>query len=818
MESCKRINLIKQIFEPAGRGPSSGNNASSTLPTIQIEEWVSRRRPNELREEAVTELKSASGRQRVGLKNLGLRELPPDQLVIYGTSKAKDLSLAHNDLERFPEVVLNLSNLETLSISHNMLRKFPRGIDNLKNLRSLNLSKNAIGTIPDAIGALTKLKSLDVSSNSLRYVSDKIGDLGRLQTLSLNENLLKEITSEVRKLTKLEKLNLARNRLTRLPEEVGSLTKLEKLNVADNQLSGDDAIPSSVARLETLKELDVSGNPLAWLHVDFGPFQYASKSKLTIARQRTGYEVPWGKLTISIANTYLPNELAPARLGRLPDPGYQGPTFKKPYTGPVLGERAPQPEHQRTQEIPRDRSGHKDDPHYGHYGDKGPELSPEREGAWHLEQQKRQVNPRARDRSSHRDRYHDDRSSVRSGSTFEFVDGTPPRSHRNKQGFRRDSDGESSHRSDRKPGRHNHEYSDRSVSSREDRHDPWSHGKAPMDGFQHYGPRGNAEGQDAYGGPPPAPFKQVAFQGIPYRQGLAQGGEYHSVGEQWAGVTGPAVVPQTTPVLHALLAKIHEATQAAHAAPPQTGMYSNRPMPGAGLPPQYEPRPPLQRAYGRTLQEEVVERGTLFDYQTVPLYGDHMAHQAIMGLNVERRHADGLRALKSRYPIRTEGDTLDHYVNLAKNMKTTYDDLLGIARMMYRQEVINGLAERVAEANRQDNQSNIDKTAPYQVEDPHVIALVYQVIVARECHILPVKDVHHQLVTNDAFKAVFASVIVPGELENVKEMVQKAVWDEECKEAQFDDFLNRQPFWIAYRNEHAKNSLLHWNAKYPKSY
>ncbi|MBW8829013.1 MAG: hypothetical protein JF606_06200 [Burkholderiales bacterium] len=334
MFRCKYINVIPSIIqsESAGHEIPLGNRASSPLRS-EIREYVNSRRSAEERQKAVNTLESAwtSSPSRVSLKNLQLRELPPDQLLSNGAGKAKDLSLAHNCLKNISPAVLNLSNLEKLSISHNSLREIPRGIRNLPNLRSINFSTNAIEVIPDEIGNLTKLTSLDVSSNKLMYVSDRIGDLMRLEKLSLQENLLTEIPSVVGRLTRLNNLNLASNQLTGLPGEVGYLQCLEKLNVADNQLTADNAIPSSVAKLKKLKNLNVSGNPLSILHVDFGPFQYVSTSKMTIGRQKTGFEMPFGQLTINIANTYLPQGLAPARLL----PVDHTPSFKEPYVGPV---------------------------------------------------------------------------------------------------------------------------------------------------------------------------------------------------------------------------------------------------------------------------------------------------------------------------------------------------------------------------------------------------------------------------------------------------------------------------------------------------
>jgi hypothetical protein len=291
-------------------------------------------------------------------------------------------------------------------------------------------------------------------------------------------------------------------------------------------------------------------------------------------------------------------------------------------------------------------------------------------------------------------------------------------------------------------------------------------------------------------------FEQDPYQGVPYHPGFAQGSEYRAAGNLRSGFSGPTVVPQPTPVLNALLTKLHEATISRNTT--------------------IAPRPTFQQEYGNRLQEQVAARGTLFNY-TVPLYGDPMIEESFIQRDVDRRHADNLNALKTRYSIRINEETLNNLVLLAKTYsKTTYDDMVNIGLMMYRQEVINDLAERVAEANRQDNANNIDKSAPYKVEDPHLIALAYQSIVAEELRILPMQDVSNELVTNEAFTAVLACVIPPDRLEVFKNRLLGEVHEEESKQAKVEDFLKRQPFWNAYQEEYRRSAMLSWSAKYPR--
>ncbi|MBW8829008.1 MAG: hypothetical protein JF606_06175, partial [Burkholderiales bacterium] len=171
----------------------------------------------------------------------------------------------------------------------------------------------------------------------------------------------------------------------------------------------------------------------------------------------------------------------------------------------------------------------------------------------------------------------------------------------------------------------------------------------------------------------------------------------------------------------------------------------------------------------------------------MPLYGDPTLEDSFTQRDVERRYADNLSALKTRYSIRIDEETLNNLVHLAKTYsKATYDDMVGIARMMYRQEVINALAERTAEANRQDNENSIDKSAPHKVEDPHLIALAYQTIVAEELRILPMEDVAIELATNEAFNAVLACVIPPDQIEVYKQRVLGEVYQEEKNEPRVD--------------------------------
>lgn len=52
------------------------------------------------------------------------------------------LDLSHNNLDRFPQEIIQLENLESLSITHNNLRSVPEDIRELKRLRVIDLTGN----------------------------------------------------------------------------------------------------------------------------------------------------------------------------------------------------------------------------------------------------------------------------------------------------------------------------------------------------------------------------------------------------------------------------------------------------------------------------------------------------------------------------------------------------------------------------------------------------------------------------------------------------------------------------------------------------
>ena len=121
-------------------------------------------------------------------------------------SKLQSLNLDQNRLQKFPEVVTQLSYLRQLHLDNNQIR-LPATIKNLIELEQLWLGGNLLWQLPIELGQLTselgnlkRLVSLNPGHNHLTKIPSQILDLRQLETLNLEGNVRSNIVTDFGKL------------------------------------------------------------------------------------------------------------------------------------------------------------------------------------------------------------------------------------------------------------------------------------------------------------------------------------------------------------------------------------------------------------------------------------------------------------------------------------------------------------------------------------------------------------------------------------------------------------------------------------------
>ena len=786
--------------------------------------WINdqRRRPNERRGTAVARLGEAKPGQDVKLDNLALTELP--DFLAEQARGAKAISLASNNLPAIPSAILSFQKLNKLDISGNELSALSPQIGQMTKLRELDVSHNGLGELPREIGQMSGLRHLNVGYNALRELPPTVGNLKALKTLKLCGNKLTDLPAEIEGWTKLEVLDLSRNHFALLPLEIGKLTKLETLNVANCQLSdvidtapviapGEPdqpraarrtrAIPEAIGKLKSLRQLDVRGNPLVTLPNSFGPFEYASKSRLEIKQQGAG-AFSSKRVRIKIANTPLPVELElDGRLDELtgiyaPKPPVYEPLYNKELnsTGgeddggpPPPFEARPQPLAQMAAVMPELLSA------YSALGATSADVAALNEL---LRQAAMQQVARASvaEQAPPVHEVEPPPEPVRHVPTATFA---PPTSMRGKEAeqpfefqppptstfssgvFSDSSDDvefevESLSRTRKVPPAaptHHAVYTahEHIAQSSGSAHTAPLFRAAPV---QSMPPQGIAMQSMPMGVPPVQPTPAMSAQPMP-RNPIFAGAYAHASPTDANAELIAQVVRQVADIM--------------------------RPRPPVP--------PPVYAAPATSGNDE------WFDYAT-PAFGDpeHQFNLDMMGLHdVLHSSLHGL-ADAHRERLYLQDDELDHRVEQARIRalkspqpgETLARNLRTLGGMMFRQDVICRLAESVAELNKQKKAA--DPSRSNLVEDPLLIAFVYQTIVCRsnELQILGFGDMRNELDRDPNLQKIFGLVVSPEKMPEVQAQimseVRKAENANEGNEAK--KFLDDQPFWKEFLESQKK--------------
>jgi internalin A len=135
-----------------------------------------------------------SGAKEIGLRNMGLTELPES---LGGLARLQSLDLSHNGLTALPESLGQLTQLQSLNLGNNRLTPLPEWLGRLTQLQSLDLSNNELTTLPESLGQLTRLRSLNLSGNQLTALPESLLQVKSLQVLFLHGNKALHLPPEV---------------------------------------------------------------------------------------------------------------------------------------------------------------------------------------------------------------------------------------------------------------------------------------------------------------------------------------------------------------------------------------------------------------------------------------------------------------------------------------------------------------------------------------------------------------------------------------------------------------------------------------------
>ncbi|OJJ22960.1 hypothetical protein BKI52_00995 [marine bacterium AO1-C] len=124
------------------------------------------------------------------------------------------IDLSDNQLDTFPEEILNLSDLQRLNISKNELKTLPESIINLAELEYLDASENRLKRLPNSICKFYYLSHLYLQQNLLRKLPDDIGYTNYLHTLDVSHNLLAELPYSMIRFSDYHDVQLSNNLLS----------------------------------------------------------------------------------------------------------------------------------------------------------------------------------------------------------------------------------------------------------------------------------------------------------------------------------------------------------------------------------------------------------------------------------------------------------------------------------------------------------------------------------------------------------------------------------------------------------------------------
>ncbi|MEZ4369396.1 MAG: leucine-rich repeat domain-containing protein [Polyangiaceae bacterium] len=177
--------------------------------------------------------------------------------------KVTELSLAGQNLKRFPAAVRKLSKLESLLLAGNNFADLPEWLTELP-LKRLDYSGNKLSQVPSIVRKLERLEWLKLGEDPLEELPDFLSEMPELASLFLmgiNKLVLTTLPKSFAQ-SSLKELDLyGCRRFTTVPEVIQQMSKLRRLQLNWLKLS---ELPNWLGDLP-LQELSLGKMPLTLL-------------------------------------------------------------------------------------------------------------------------------------------------------------------------------------------------------------------------------------------------------------------------------------------------------------------------------------------------------------------------------------------------------------------------------------------------------------------------------------------------------------------------------------------------------------------------
>ncbi|XP_072931650.1 leucine-rich repeat-containing protein 58 [Epargyreus clarus] len=255
----------------------SGDSDSREQKTLDLSSQLLDSTSISLELSGIIDEKDCAENYEIMLLNSNRIKALPDTINRFCNLKILDVS--HNGLVSLPDVLKNCP-LTSLIAKNNLLRNesLPKCFFSTKNtLRELNLSGNQLNFFPEQILDLPSLKYLYLGGNNIVNIPKDIWKLNSLQILSIGGNQIVDVPESVGALTSLQALVLSDNLIEQLPPSIANLNQLRSLLIHKNRLK---TLPTQIIKLKCLTELSLRDNPLVVRFVRDMTFQPPSLLEL----------------------------------------------------------------------------------------------------------------------------------------------------------------------------------------------------------------------------------------------------------------------------------------------------------------------------------------------------------------------------------------------------------------------------------------------------------------------------------------------------------------------------------------------------------
>jgi internalin A len=190
--------------------------------------------------------------------NCGLREVPDlSQLA----SSLQELTIAAGAIRELPSAVWgDLKQLRALKVNDVGLKSLPAWVFEIDSLEELDFSCNLIEELPTNVRPGSSMASISVRNNRISKLPSWLGSFERLLALDISDNCLESFAEPIWRLSKLTNLSLSRTLDGATFAWARGGVPILHCHTASSEVT---SIPPEILQLENLRQMDISGQPIA---------------------------------------------------------------------------------------------------------------------------------------------------------------------------------------------------------------------------------------------------------------------------------------------------------------------------------------------------------------------------------------------------------------------------------------------------------------------------------------------------------------------------------------------------------------------------